>query len=212
MFHLDISELIKTVGYVGLFAIIFAESGLFIGFFLPGDSLLFTAGFLASQGHMNIAIVMLLCFAASVLGDSFGYYFGKRVGHRIFNKQDSLLFSKSHVEKAEAFYEKYGKKTLIIARFVPVIRTFAPILAGVGKMNYGTFISYNVIGGVVWGLGLPAMGYYMGNNIPNIEKYLLPVILLIVFFSALPTLIHIFKSQEHRTQIWGFVKKIFNFN
>src|SRR3989338_1165858 len=137
--NFDLASLVKTAGYLGLFGIIFAESGLFIGFFLPGDSLLFTAGFLASQGYLNIWLLVPLCFAAAVLGDNFGYAFGRRVGPKIFRKEESLLFHKHHLERARTFYERHGKKTIILARFVPFARTFAPILAGIGEMHYRTF-------------------------------------------------------------------------
>src|SRR3989344_2440518 len=136
----DLVTIIKTAGYAGIAFIVFAETGLFIGFFLPGDSLLFTAGFLASQGYLNIIILILFSFAGAVLGDSFGYYFGRRVGPAIFTRQDSLLLDREHINRAQRFYEKYGAKTIILARFVPVVRTFAPILAGVGSMRYPVFL------------------------------------------------------------------------
>ena len=142
-FGIDLISLIKTAGYLGLFFIVFAESGLFIGFFLPGDSLLFTAGFLASQGYLNIWILAPLMFVAAVLGDNFGYAFGKKVGPALFNKEDSFLFHKDHLVKANDFYAKHGPKTIVMARFLPIVRTFAPILAGVGKMEYKTFNSDN---------------------------------------------------------------------
>ena len=204
----DLISLIKTVGYLGLFGIIFAESGLFVGFFLPGDSLLFTAGFLASQGFLNIWLLLAIVFIGAVLGDNFGYAFGRKVGPMIFKREDSLLFHKKNLEKANAFYEKYGKKTIVLARFLPGIRTFAPILAGVGRMNYSTFFSYNLIGGFLWGIGLPLLGFYLGNTVPNIDKYLVPIILAIIFLSILPTAIHILKDPEHRQQIILIIKKI----
>lgn len=205
----DLIALIKAVGYVGLFGIVFAESGLFIGFFLPGDSLLFTAGFLASQNFLNIWILTGVVFIGAVLGDNFGYAFGRKVGPMIFKKEDSLLFHKDNLERARVFYEKYGKKAIILARFMPGIRTFAPILAGVGQMNYRTFFSYNMIGGALWGLGLPLTGYFLGNTIPNIDKYLLPIVLLIIFLSVLPAIIHILKDPNHRQRIISYIKNKF---
>jgi len=193
----DLIALIKAAGYLGLFAIIFAESGLFVGFFLPGDSLLFTAGFLASQGFLNIWALAPLMFLAAILGDNFGYAFGKKVGPTIFNREDSLIFHKGHVERARVFYEKHGAKTLVLARFLPVIRTFAPILAGVGKMHYRTFFFYNVIGAILWALGLTWLGYFLGATIPGVDKYLIPIILAIIVLSGLPTLIHIIKNREY---------------
>ena len=193
----DLISLIKTAGYLGLFGIIFAESGLFIGFFLPGDSLLFTAGFLASQGFLNIWLLAPLTFIAAILGDNFGYAFGRRVGPALFTKDDSILFHKDYLERARIFFEAHGAKTLVLARFLPVIRTFAPILAGVGRMHYRTFFFYNVLGAVLWALGMTWLGYFLGSVIPNIDKYLIPIILAIVIISALPTLIHIIKNREY---------------
>mgnify|MGYP001573395230 FL=1 len=193
----DLISLIKTAGYLGLFGIIFAESGLFVGFFLPGDSLLFTAGFLASQGVLNIWILAPLMFVAAILGDNFGYAFGKKVGPALFKKEDSLFFRKDHIERAKVFYERYGKSTIVMARFLPVIRTFAPILAGVGNMRYPTFLFYNFIGAALWALGLTWLGYFLGSTIPNIDKYLIPIILAIIVLSSLPTLIHIIKNREY---------------
>jgi membrane-associated protein len=184
----NLINLINTAGYIGIFAIIFAESGLFIGFFLPGDSLLFTAGFLASQSFFNIYILAALSFIGAVTGDSVGYSFGKRVGKKIFNKEDSLFFNKKNILKAQQFYEKYGSKTIVIARFVPIVRTFAPIVAGVGDMHYKTFISYNLIGGALWTLGMTFGGYFLGSIVPDVDKYLLPIIALIIILSILPTI------------------------
>ena len=182
LFHIDYASMVLSLGivaYIVIFGIIFAESGLFIGFFLPGDSLLFTAGFLASQkiastnqNYLNLWILIGVTFAGAVIGDSVGYSFGHKVGRRIFTKPDSKLFKKENLEKAEKFYEKYGVKTIILARFVPIVRTFAPIVAGVGKMNYKTFFSYNVIGGALWAVIIPIAGYYLGRLIPNVDKYL----------------------------------------
>lgn len=192
---MDLAELIKAVGYIGLFGIVFAESGLFFGFFLPGDSLLFTAGFLASQNFLEIWPATLLVFAAAATGDSVGYAFGRKIGPAIFNKGDSRFFKKEHLIKAEMFYEKHGAKTIIMARFLPVIRTFAPIVAGVSNMNYAKFIKYNIIGGFIWTFGLMFAGYFLGKTIPGADKYLLPIIILIIILSILPTIIHIIKKR-----------------
>lgn len=188
--------LIQSVGYVGIFAIIFAESGFFLGFFLPGDSLIFTAGFLASQDLLDIRILIPVLFIAAVLGDNFGYAFGRRVGPKIFKQEDSLLFHKKNLERADNFYKKYGPKTLIIARFTPIIRTFAPILAGVGQMNYRKFFTYNIVGGAVWTILLPLLGYYLGKAIPNVDKYLLPIIGAIIILSFLPSIYELIRSGE----------------
>lgn len=205
----DLISLIKTAGYLGLFGIVFAESGLLIGFFLPGDSLLFTAGFLASQGFLNIWYLVPLMFIGAVLGDNVGYAFGYKVGPMLFTKEESIFFHKDHLERARLFYEKYGKKAIVLARFMPGIRTFAPILAGVGKMEYRTFMTYNLVGGFLWGAGMPLLGYFLGNTIPGVDKYLLPIILLIIFLSILPSLIHIWQNDDERNRIWGLIKKKF---
>lgn len=182
----DIVALVKTAGYLGVFAIIFAESGLLVGFFFPGDSLLFTAGILSAAGLFNIWLLVPLVFIAAVLGDNAGYFIGKKAGEKLFQKEDSFFFRKSHVEKTKKFYEQYGTKAIILARFVPVARTFAPTLAGVGEMRYRTFFLYNLIGGALWGCGLPLAGYFLGSIIPDVDQYLLPIILGIIFASILP--------------------------
>lgn len=194
------------VSYFVLFSIIFAESGLLIGFFLPGDSLLFTAGFLSSQGFMNIFVLVPLCFIAAVTGDSVGYTFGHKVGKKLFQKEDSLLFHKNNLLRAKAFYEKHGGKTIIIARFIPVVRTFAPIIAGVGDMEYKTFLFYNVIGALLWAVGLTLAGYFLGSLIPDVDHYLLPIVGLIVLISIIPTAFHILKEPETRRKIHHHVK------
>ena len=187
IFNIDLPILIKTIGYLGVFFIIFAESGLFFGFFLPGDTLLFTAGLLASQGYFNIALLVLLIVLAAILGDQIGYFFGKKVGPKIFTRDESFYFKKRYITDAENFYKKHGKKTIILARFIPVIRTFVPILAGVGKMHYRTFVIYNIMGGLLWGAGITLSGYFLGQKIPGIDRYLIPILLLIIFVPMLPT-------------------------
>ena len=203
----DLDSLLKTIGYAGIFSIVFAESGLLVGFFLPGDSLLFTAGFLASQGFFNIYFLCALIFIAAVAGDNVGYWFGKKAGPRVFKKEDSLVFSKSNVERSQKFYEKHGGKTIILARFIPVVRTFAPVIAGVGKMEYKKFFAYNVIGGLIWGVGVTAMGYILGSSIPNIDKYLIPVAILIILFSIAPALWHLLRDQEKRAEYLAHAKR-----
>ena len=185
------------VAYIALFSIVFAESGLLIGFFFPGDSLLFTSGFLASQGFMSIYILTPLCFIAAVLGDSVGYAFGHKVGKRLFQREDSIIFHKDHLMRAKIFYEKHGKKTIIIARFLPVVRTFAPIVAGMGDMHYPTFLAFNIIGGVLWAIGLTLTGYFLGSMIPDIDRYLLPIVGAIIIASIAPTAYHVLKDAEN---------------
>lgn len=190
LIHFDLEEFIRTVGYIGVFGIIFAESGLLIGFFLPGDSLLFTAGFLASQGYLNFPFLAIGCFIAAVAGDSVGYWFGHKVGRRLFQREDSLLFKKKHLLRAQSLYEKHGGKIIVLARFMPIVRTFAPIVAGVGTMHYRRFLSFNLVGGFLWAIGVTSAGYFLGNAIPDVDKYLLPIIFLIIFISVLPPGIH----------------------
>jgi membrane-associated protein len=191
-----ISEIIIGFGYVGVLTAIFMESGVFIGAFLPGDSLLFTVGLLASQGYFNIWVLAPLAALAAILGDNFGYHFGRIVGPKIFTKEDSLLFRKSHVEKTKRFYDRYGKKTIIIARFVPIVRTFAPILAGVAGMEYRTFFFYNVIGGIGWTASMLFAGYLLGNLVPGIERYLEPIVLGIIIVSVLPIAFEWWKERR----------------
>lgn len=195
---LDPAFLIATLGIAGIFAIVFAESGLFFGFFLPGDSLLFTAGLLASQGHFNIFLLWIGCMLAAIIGDSIGYGFGAKVGPKIFSREDSFFFHKKHIVRTQAFYEKHGKKTIILARFVPIVRTFAPILAGVGRMEYKTFLSYNVWGGIGWTTVMIFLGYGLGSVIPGIDRYLLPIIFLIIMLSFAPIILEWRKSSSFR--------------
>jgi len=196
--HFDLSAFVETVGYVGVFAIVFAESGLFFGFFLPGGSLLVVTGLLASQGVFNIWIVIVLLAAAAILGDNVGYWFGMKVGPKIFTREDSFFFHKKHVQKTKQFYEKYGTRVILIARFVPIVRTFAPILAGVAGMRYRLFFIYNVIGAVVWGIGGALIGYFLGNTIPNIEKYTLYIVVGIVVVSCAPLFFEFIRPVQKR--------------
>ncbi|OHA17218.1 MAG: hypothetical protein A3C79_02750 [Candidatus Taylorbacteria bacterium RIFCSPHIGHO2_02_FULL_45_28] len=192
---LEPKTLIMTLGTLGVIAIIFIETGLFFGFFFPGDSLLFTAGFLASQGYVSLAGLLIGTFLAAVIGDSFGYTFGKKVGPTLFSREDSVIFNKKHIARAQHFYEKHGKKTIILARFMPIIRTFAPIVAGIGNMRYRTFATFNIIGAFVWTWGMLWLGYGLGELIPNPDKYVIPVIIVIILLSATPTLFQILKRD-----------------
>jgi membrane-associated protein len=195
IFNFDLPMVVKTIGYFGIFFIIFAESGLFFGFFLPGDSLLFTAGLLSSQGYFNIIFLILIVSFAAILGDQIGYLFGKKIGPKIFTSDDSFLFKKKYIIDAENFYKKHGKKAIVLARFFPIVRTFIPILAGVGKMHYSTFILYNIIGGLIWGSGITLLGYFLGQRIPNVDTYLIPIILAIIFLSIIPTIFSFLKKK-----------------
>jgi len=195
---LDPRSLIDTFGLIGILLIIFAESGLLIGFFLPGDSLLFTAGLLVSQDVLNVSLPVLLvgCFVAAVVGDQVGYMFGNRVGPALFRRPDSRIFKQHYVEQSRSFFERHGARTIVIARFVPIVRTFAPILAGVGDMPYRTFVTFNVLGGLLWAVGVTTLGYFLGEAIPSVDKYLLPIIGLIVVLSVLPALLEIRRNRR----------------
>ncbi|MBI4021470.1 MAG: VTT domain-containing protein [Candidatus Aenigmarchaeota archaeon] len=197
-FEVGIIELIQWAGYVGLFGIIFAESGIFVGFFLPGDSLLFTAGLLASRGLLDIWILLPLLAAAAITGDSVGYWTGKRFGRKLFERPNSRLFKKERLARAEAFYQKHGGKTIILARFIPVVRTFAPIAAGVALMRYRSFLAYNVVGALIWAVGITLAGFLLGSVIPDVEAYLLPIIGIIVLTSFIPAGVHMLKRRLDR--------------
>lgn len=193
---LDPTLIIETLGYAGIFCILFAESSLFFAFFLPGDSLLFTAGLLASEGFLNIWALMVLAALASALGNSAGYWFGAFVGPRLFTREDSFFFNKKHIERSRGFYEAYGPRAIILARFVPVVRTFVPILAGVGRMRYRTFLIYNVIGGVLWGAGVALLGFMLGRVFPQTERYLTLFILLIIAASFVPVAVEWWRARR----------------
>ena len=187
----DLRGLVQWAGYIGLTGIIFAETGLLIGFFLPGDSLLVTAGLLASQPGfgLNVYLLGLILSIAAIVGDSVGYAIGRATGPRIFTRENSLLFNRKHLERAHAFYEKHGGKTIILARFMPIVRTFAPVVAGVADMHYRTFIAYNVIGGLLWVWSMLFIGYFLGRWVPGIDKHIEKVILVVIFLSILPGII-----------------------
>lgn len=195
-FGIDLLDLLRSVGYPGIFAIIFAESGLLVGIILPGDSLLFSAGILSASGVFNFPLLVLIAVAAAIAGDAVGYTFGKRVGRRLFERPDSRWFKREYLHRAEAFYERHGSKALVLARFIPIVRTLVPIVAGVGAMEYRRFATFNALGGVLWGAGITTMGYVAGNTIPNIDRYLLPVILLIILLSAAPTALEMLRHRS----------------
>jgi membrane-associated protein len=197
---MDVTHIIQTFGIIGISIIIFAESGLFFGFFLPGDSILFTAGVLASQGFLNISLLVFCTWIAAVLGDTVGYWFGARIGIKMFSKEKSFFFNKQYPERAHEFYVKRGGQAIILARFIPAVRTFIPIMAGVGNMPYKKFISYNIIGGTIWTIGLTLAGYFLGRSITNIDKYIIPIILVIIILSMLPAVSEVIKSRKNHTK------------
>jgi len=190
--------------YFGLIFIVFAETGLAVGFFLPGDSLLVVAGLFAAAGKLNLAILLSTLFVAAVVGDAVGYYTGNRLGPKLFKRQKSLLFRPSHLQKAHAFYEKYGGKTIIIARFVPIIRTFAPIVAGAANMPYRRFVVFNVMGGLLWVCSMILSGYFLGNILKsrfgiNLDEHIEWVVIIVVALSLMPPVIEYLRSRRERT-------------
>jgi membrane-associated protein len=186
-------SLIETFGTIGLLVTIFAESSLI--FFLPGDTLLFTAGLLASQGQLNIVVVLLGSFVAAVAGNQVAYAVGNRLGPSLF-KPGSRLFKAEYVERADEYFDKFGSRTIVLARFVPAVRTFAPILAGIGTMRYRTFVTYNVVGALLWAIGVTLLGYTLGKTVHGIDKYLLPVIIVIAALSAIPVVLEFRRSRR----------------
>ena len=195
LYHFE--ELIRWGGYFVVAGIVFAETGLLAGFFLPGDSLLVTAGLLASvDGELNILHLNLTLCAAAILGDSVGYWVGYHFGRKIFNREDSFFFHKDHLVRTEKFYEKYGAKTIVIARFIPIVRTFAPTVAGVGRMKYSKFFCYNILGGIGWVMSMTLLGYFLGNSIPDIEKKIHWVILAVILISFIPLVIEGLKARS----------------
>jgi membrane-associated protein len=182
----DVSALIRWGGYTAITTIIFAETGLLIGFFLPGDSLMVTAGLLASRGFLDVYVLGGLLSVAAIVGDSVGYAIGHAAGPRIFTRDDSLFFNKKHLRRAHQFYEKHGGKTIVLARFMPIIRTFAPVVAGVADMSYGHFIAYNVVGGLGWVWSMLFIGYLLGRYIPGVDKHIDIVIAIVILLSLLP--------------------------
>jgi membrane-associated protein len=196
----DLPALVQWAGYVGLTLIVFVETGLLLGFFLPGDSLLVTAGLLASQPDfgLNVWILGGILTVAAIVGDTVGYSIGKASGPRIFTRENSLLFNKGHLLRAQAFYEKHGGKTIIIARFMPIVRTFAPVVAGVGQMEYRRFLAYNVIGGIAWVWSMLMTGYILGRTVPGVAKHIEKVILVVIFLSILPGIIGWWRERSKK--------------
>jgi membrane-associated protein len=185
----NLPELVQWAGLFGLAAIIFSETGLLVGVFLPGDSLLVTAGLLAARGYLNIIALAPVLTVAAICGNSVGYFIGRATGPRVFNRENSLLFNKKHAIRAHEFYAKYGHKTIVLAQFMPIIRTFSPVVAGVGGMRFRDFITYNIMGGFLWIWGMLGIGFFLGSYIPGIDKHIEIVVVIVVFLSILPGLI-----------------------
>ena len=190
LLHLDPIAIVEAGGYVGVAILVFAESGILLGIFFPGDSVLFAAGLLSASGFFAIIPLVIIVVCAAVLGDSVGYWFGAKTGNAFFNRPDSRFFKQEYVTRTQKFFETYGGRAVILARFVPIVRTIAPILAGVGTMKYSRFLSYNVIGGFAWGAGMLSLGYFLGSIIPNSEQYVLPLSLVVIVLSFIPIFIN----------------------
>ena len=195
----DILNSLSPYGEIGLMLIIFAETGLLVGFFLPGDSLLFTAGILANQGKLNLAAILIGCFVAAVLGDQTGFTLGERVGPRLLRRPDSRFFKREFIDRTEDFFDRHGAKTIVLSRFVPVVRTFAPVVAGVGRMTRRTFVSFNVVGAFIWVFGVTLAGYWLADAIgDSIDKYLYPLIAAIIVVSLIPPFLEWRKARRQR--------------
>ncbi len=203
----DIEAIVRAGGILIVAAIVFAESGLLIGFFLPGDTLLFGAGLLASQGQMNVWTLIAVVVFAAVLGDNVGYSIGQKAGPRMFKKKDGILFRQEYIERAEAFYEKHGGKTIILARFTPIVRTFAPVVAGVGNMSRRRFMVFNIVGAFLWATSVILLGYWLGSKIPHLSDYMEIVLLGVVAVSLLAAFGHVLKDPKTRKVLWENIKK-----
>jgi len=195
-FLTDVRSLIQWGGTFMVCAIVFVETGLFVGFFLPGDSLLVTAGIFAAAGHLNLGALLGFASVCAVVGDQVGYAIGRRAGQALYSREDSFFFRKKHLEKAHEFYEKYGGKTIVLARFVPIVRTFAPAVAGAANMNYRRFVSYNIFGGILWVWSTVWLGYSLGSVIPDVDRYIHLIIVIVVFLSILPGIIEVLRHRR----------------
>lgn len=193
---IDPEFILKTFGVLGLFIVVFAESGLFFGFFLPGDSLLFTAGFLAHFLEIHILLIIIGVCVSAILGDTVGYWFGKRVGKSLFTKNDSFFFKKEYITRAHEFFTIHGAKALVLARFIPVVRTFTPIIAGMAEMKYKTFLYWNILGGILWGAGVTSAGYLLGRTVPQSQEYLGYIVVGIILVSFIPVIIEVWKGYK----------------
>lgn len=196
--HVTLPELIQNIGYLGVFLMVYVESGVPVGLFipLPGDTLLFSAGMLAAHDAFHLVPLLITIVVAAILGDSTGYWFGARYGAKLFEKEGRMFFNKRTLDRTIRFYEKYGKGALVIARFLPVFRTLVPIFAGVGSMRYTTFLAWNVLGALIWGVSLTMLGYYLGTMIPNIDQYLLPILLVVIIISISSAVREVLKARS----------------
>lgn len=197
----DVTHLVQTGGLLLIAAIIFAESGMMVGFFFPGDTLLFSAGILAAAGQLPIVWTILVIALAAIAGDNTGYHIGQKLGPKLFTKKDGIIFRHEYIMRAEKFYEKYGTKTMLVAHFVPVVRSFAPVTAGAGKMDYRQFFMYDAIGDTAWATSITLLGFFLGSRVPGIEKLIEPVLLCIVAITLIPTFYHAFKDPKIRARL-----------
>ncbi len=203
---MDVTSIIQSGGLLAIAAIIFAESGLMVGFFLPGDTLLLSAGVLAAQGKLPLALTIAVIALSAILGDNTGYSLGRSMGPRLFRKKDGILFRHEYVTRAEKFYEKYGAKTMLLAHFIPVVRSFAPLVAGVGKMPRWQFFMFDAVGDIVWAIITTLIGYWFGSKIKNLDHYILPTFIIIACATFGPTLWHIFGNRETRQRLFARLK------
>ena len=197
----DVTQIVQSGGLLLIAIIIFLESGMMVGFFLPGDTLLFSAGILAAAGHLPIIPTIAIIALAAIAGDNTGYHIGRKLGPRLFRKEDGIIFRKDLILKAEKFYEKYGTKTLLIAHFIPVVRSFVPVAAGAGKMDYKRFVIFDAIGDILWVTSITLLGYFVGSRIPGIQKMVEPILLIIVLITLLPTIYHALKDPKIRARL-----------
>mgnify|MGYP000881296149 FL=1 len=197
----DVAHIVQSGGLLLIAIIIFLESGMMVGFFLPGDTLLFSAGILAAAGHLPIIPAIAIIALAAIAGDNTGYHIGRKLGPRLFRKEDGIIFRKDLILKAEKFYEKYGTKTLLIAHFIPVVRSFVPVAAGAGKMDYKRFVIFDAIGDMLWATSITLLGYFVGSRIPGIQKMVEPTLLIIVLITLLPTIYHALKDPKIRARL-----------
>jgi membrane-associated protein len=199
----NLPELVQWAGLIGLTIIVFSETGLLVGFFLPGDSLLVTAGLLAATGYLNVYELAPILTLAAISGNSLGYFIGRTTGPRIFTRENSIFFNKKHAIRAAQFYEKHGRKTIVLAQFMPIIRTFSPVISGVAGMKFKTFLTYNVLGAVLWVWSMLGIGYFLGNYIPGVDQHIEIVVVIVVFISLLPGLISGYRSRRTKTSANG---------
>ena len=197
----DVTHIVQTGGLLLIALIIFAESGMMVGFFFPGDTLLLSAGILAAAGQLSVVWAIIIIALAAIAGDNTGYHIGRKLGPRLFKKEDSIIFRHDYIMKAEWFYEKYGTKTMLLAHFVPVVRSFAPVTAGAGKMSYKQFVLFDAIGDVAWAISVTLFGYFVGSKIPGIQKYVDPLLIGIVLLTLIPTIYHALKDPIIRAKL-----------